>query len=394
MSNNADVVTEIAEQIREKKQEVRFSTREYVAEYLIDKFKEEDFFIPFEYQRNFVWTDKDCSYFIESVLIGLPIPYMFFADTDDGRTEIVDGAQRMNALVNFVNDDLKLADLKILTSVNGKTFSELPIEVQRRFSNASFRVVYLEEGTTVEVRQEIFRRINSSGKQLRSQEIRRGSMDGGFSDLVKSLSQNSLFGELAPLSETARKHYEDMELVTRFFAYYDGYPNFDGYRDRVANYLDSYTQSMNKRFDAQSDLSQQYADRFINMLTYVNESLGSLGFRKSPTGKSTPHARFEAIAVGVAVALSQNQNLPTQDMSWVNAEEFLGLVRSDSANVKAKLNYQCNQYRHRNATQDSQVRRRAARSRDSKWFQFSANPLGEELLFHVIALYKPAAIFF
>lgn len=337
MSNNADVVTEIAEQIREKKQEVRFSTREYVAEYLIDKFKEEDFFIPFEYQRNFVWTDKDCSYFIESVLIGLPIPYMFFADTDDGRTEIVDGAQRMNALVNFVNDDLKLADLKILTSVNGKTFSELPIEVQRRFSNASFRVVYLEEGTTVEVRQEIFRRINSSGKQLRSQEIRRGSMDGGFSDLVKSLSQNSLFGELAPLSETARKHYEDMELVTRFFAYYDGYPNFDGYRDRVANYLDSYTQSMNKRFDAQSDLSQQYADRFINMLTYVNESLGSLGFRKSPTGKSTPHVRFEAIAVGVAVALSQNQNLPTQDMSWVNAEEFLGLVRSDSANVKAKL---------------------------------------------------------
>ena len=57
MSNNADVVTEIAEQIREKKQEVRFSTREYVAEYLIDKFKEEDFFIPFEYQRNFVWTE-------------------------------------------------------------------------------------------------------------------------------------------------------------------------------------------------------------------------------------------------------------------------------------------------------------------------------------------------
>ena len=162
-------------------------------------------------------------------------------------------------------------------------------------------------------------------------------MDGRFSDLVKSLSQNPLFGELAPLSETARKHYEDMELVTRFFAYYDGYPNFDGYRDRVANYLDCYTQSMNEQFDVQSDLSQQYADRFINMLTYVKESLGSLGFRKSPTGKSTPHARFEAIAVGVAVALSQNQNLPTQDMPWVNGEEFLDLVRSDSANVKAKL---------------------------------------------------------
>ena len=337
MSDNVDVASDISEQIRVKKQEVRFSTREYVAEYLIDKFKEEEFFIPFEYQRNFVWTDKDCSYFIESVLIGLPIPYMFFADTDDGRTEIVDGAQRMNALAIFANDDLKLTDLNILTSVNGKTFSELPIEVQRRFSNSSFRVVYLEEGTTVEVRQEIFRRINSSGKQLRSQEIRRGSMDGGFSDLVKRLSQNSLFRELAPLSETARKHYEDMELVTRFFAYYDGYPDYDGYRDRVASYLDSYTQAMNERFDAPIDLSQQYTDRFIKMLTYVKESLGPLGFRKSPTGKSTPHARFEAIAVGAAVALSQNPGLPTQDMSWVNEDEFLNLVRSDSANVKAKL---------------------------------------------------------
>ncbi len=337
MDNDVVLARGISEQIRAKKQEVRFSTREYVAEFLIRKFEKGDYFIPLEYQRNFVWTDKDCSYFIESVLIGLPIPYMFFADTDDGRIEIVDGAQRMNALANFVDGELKLADLKILTSVNGKTFSELPIEVQRRFYNASFRVVYLEEGTTVGVRQEIFRRINSSGMKLRSQEIRRGSMDGGFSDLVKELSRHELFMELAPLSAAARKHYEDMELVTRFFAYYDGYPDFDNYRDRVANYLDSYTQTMNGEFDVQGDLSEQYKDRFEDMLYYVKESLGNLGFRKSSSGKSTPHARFEAISVGVAVALSRNHDLPHRDMSWVNEEEFLNLVRSDSANVKAKL---------------------------------------------------------
>ena len=131
----------IANQIREKKQEVRYGTREYVAEYLVGKFKTEDFYIPLEYQRNFVWSDEDCSYFIESVLIGLPIPYMFFADTEDGRTEIVDGAQRMNALVTFVNGDLTLRGLKILTAVNSKVYSELPIEVQRRFNNASFLTI-------------------------------------------------------------------------------------------------------------------------------------------------------------------------------------------------------------------------------------------------------------
>ena len=107
MEEQQNDATVIANQIREKKQEVRYGTREYVAEYLVGKFEADEFYIPLEYQRNFVWSDEDCSYFIESVLIGLPIPYMFFADTEDGRTEIVDGAQRMNALASFVNGDSK-----------------------------------------------------------------------------------------------------------------------------------------------------------------------------------------------------------------------------------------------------------------------------------------------
>lgn len=337
METQSDIATEIADQIREKKQEVRYSTREYVAEYLIDKFDQEDFYVPLEYQRNFVWTDKTCSYFIESMLMGLPIPYMFFADTDEGKIEIVDGAQRMNALVNFVKGDLVLKELEILTAVNGKTYRELPKEIRRRFDNFSFRVVFLEEGTTVEVRQEIFRRINSSGEKLRSQEIRRGSMAGGFSCLVTELSQHELFKELAPLSDTAHKHFDDLELITRFFAYFDGYPEFNGYQDRVAPYLDKYTERMNAKFEEQTDLKNVYSDRFGSMLEYVKNGLGGLGFRKTPTGRSTPHARFEAIAVGVAVALNCKPDLPIQDMSWIDDDEFQRLVRSDSANVKAKL---------------------------------------------------------
>ena len=73
------------------------------------------------------------------------------------------------------------------------------------------------------------------------------------------------------------------------------------------------------------------------MLQYVKEGLGSLGFRKTLTGKSTPHARFEAISVGTAIALRKTPDLPNRDMAWVNNDEFQMLVRSDSANVKAKL---------------------------------------------------------
>ncbi len=337
MANQQVEAVEISEQIRDKKKDVRFSTREYVVEYLISKFNEDDFYIPLDYQRNFVWTDVDCSYFIESVLIGLPIPYMFFADAEDGRTEIVDGAQRMNAIASFVRGDLVLRDLEILSTVNGKRYSDLPKDVQRRFNNANFRVVYLEEGTSTPVRQEIFRRINSSGKLLKSQEIRRGSMDGPFTQLVSELSKNDLFMKLAPLSETARKHYDDMELVTRFFAYANGYPEFEGYKDRVASYLDEYTNSMNSKLANSPDMREELATQFNTMLHYVENCLGDRGFRKIPTSNSTPHARFEAIAVGVAVALSEDKNLPVRDMSWIDEKDFQALVRSDSANVKAKL---------------------------------------------------------
>lgn len=128
-----------------------------------------------------------------------------------------------------------------------------------------------------------------------------------------------------------------MELVTRFFAYADGYPDFEGYKDRVASYLDEYTNCMNTELAKSPDKRNELVARFKEMLEYVEKCLGDRGFKKTPTGKTTPHARFEAIAVGVAVALSEDKDLSRKDMSWVDCEEFQTLVRSDSANVKAKL---------------------------------------------------------
>ena len=58
------------------------------------------------------------------------------------------------------------------------------------------------------------------------------------------------------------------------------------------------------------------------MLEYVEKCLGDRGFKKDTDRKTTPHARFEAIAVGVAVALSEDKDLSRKDMSWVDCEEF------------------------------------------------------------------------
>lgn len=329
---------EATKQISEKKQEIKYNTREYVVGYLVENFNKEEFYIPLEYQRNFVWKERHSCFFIESVLIGLPIPYMFFSDSDDGRVEIVDGAQRMSTLARFVNNELRLKGLEILTEANGMLFSDFQPEIQRRFLNSSFRVVFLEEGTTVQVRQEIFKRINSSGMKLKPQEVRRGSLEGAFKELVNELVLNQDFNMLVPRSIDSENRYEGAELITRFFAYSDAYPEFEKYNGYVAKFLDRYTEDMNKKLSVNAELVGEYKERFANMISYAKEALGEQGFRKDVGGKSTPHARFEALSVGIAVAQMKKNDLQISDMrEWINCEEFSQMVKSDAANVKTKL---------------------------------------------------------
>src|SRR3990172_11373487 len=80
-------------EIKAKQREVKYDLRDFTIDYIVKQFEDGLFFVP-EYQREFVWReDRQCR-FIESVILGLPIPMMFVADLDDGRLEIVDGAQR------------------------------------------------------------------------------------------------------------------------------------------------------------------------------------------------------------------------------------------------------------------------------------------------------------
>src|SRR6185312_17464886 len=78
------------EQIRQQQQEIKYDIRDFTVDYLVGEFRNGLFFIP-DYQREFIWHEKDRSLFIESVLLGLPIPMLFVADLEDGRLEVVDG---------------------------------------------------------------------------------------------------------------------------------------------------------------------------------------------------------------------------------------------------------------------------------------------------------------
>lgn len=326
-----------SQQITVKKQDIKYDTRDYVIGYLKQMFEIGNLYVPLDYQRNFIWNEKDKCFFIESVLMGLPIPFMFFSDTTDGRIEIVDGAQRTQTLIEFIQGDLILKDLEILTESNGFSFKELDPVIQRRFENTSIRVVYLEEGTTEKIRQEIFKRINTGGKKAVPTETRRGAIEGKFMDFLGKCTKNERFNKLAPRSELTEKRYEGIELVSRFFAYSDNFANdFPEYTGNVAQYIDKYIEKMNELWE-EEDLEGDYNERFNNMLDFAERYLGTRGFRKKEKSKSTPRARFEALSVGIALALRDNPNLEIIDNSWIDEEDFSIITRSDAANNKTKL---------------------------------------------------------
>lgn len=330
-------VIKSSKQISEKKQDIKYDTRDYVIRYLKQLFEENSLFVPLDYQRNFIWNEKDKCFFIESVLMGLPIPFMFFSDTEDGRIEIVDGAQRTHTLVEFLQGDLVLDNLEVLTETNGFTFNDLDPAVQRKFENTNIRVVFLEDGTTEKVRQEIFKRINTGGRKALPTETRRGSSEGPFMKFLGECTKNEKFNKLAPRSKETEKRYEGIELVSRFFVYFDNYENdFPNYTGNVATYIDKYIEKMNEEWLLDNQ-SEQYKVVFESMLDFVEKYIGNRGFRKSEKAKSTPRARFEAISIGIALALKREPQLSIGDSEWIDEEEFLSITRSDAANNKSKL---------------------------------------------------------
>lgn len=329
---------EAEEQLEERQKIADYDIREYPVEVLVDKFTdsagndEADFFIP-DYQRELVWDVKRQSRFIESVLMNLPIPYIFIAEVkggeNDGRAEIVDGAQRMRTLQRFMLDQLQLVELKQLTKMNGFRFSNLSQGRQRRVKRKTIRLIELTHNMDEEARREMFDRLNTGGMILKPMEQMMGTNDGEFVDLIKELAQTPLFIELCPISNAKKIRREREEFVLRFFAYFENYMAFD---HRVDEFLEEYLKGKNEiGFDA-----EQYENIFQEMLLFIKRTF-QYGFRKNASNKSVPRIRFECMAVGAALALKENPKLSPKNVDWLYSKEFGYLTRSDASNSRVKV---------------------------------------------------------
>jgi hypothetical protein len=282
-----------------------------------------------EFQRDFVWDIYRASLFIDSLLIGLPIPSIFLGKSkEDESYKVIDGQQRLKSayfyLLGKFNTKGKeqIFNLKKLEDRewNNKTYAELDEKYQRRIRNAVLNTTVIEDiDSNPRVVHDIFHRLNTGGMPLKDQEIRNCIYSGPYNKELYLLNENdnwrSLLGQ-----KYADRRLRDIELILRFYALKD---KLGSYNPSMREFLSNY----------QKDNSKLTPNKHIfnSLVEVILEQIGENAFKvKRTVNKSV----CDAIMVGIAQILEdgkQCKNLKENHKRLIADEEFVKYVSSGTS---------------------------------------------------------------
>ena len=278
---------------------------DYPVDMLIKRLKNNNIRIP-KFQRGFVWTDKQASRFIESLLLGLPVPGIFFSkDTESADLLVIDGQQRLKTLQFFYEGYFKekvfrLKDVQ--KRFEDKTYNELDSDDRLRLDDSIIHATIVKQEEPTEDNSSIFmifERLNTGGMLLQPQEIRSAIYQGEFVELLDSLNKHpnwrNIYGNIS-------KRMKDQEFILRFFAFY---LFREHYQKPLKGFLNTYM-SQNRHLKLHNE--RILSDLFVRTVNYISEVLGKKAFRPK---RAINASVFDSIIVGVADMLNKKEKLPT-----------------------------------------------------------------------------------
>jgi hypothetical protein len=265
------------------------------------------FFVP-PFQRSLVWSVRQASRFVESLLMGLPVPGIFvFREAQTNRHLIIDGQQRLRSLQSFYagvfrGKEFKLQDVQ--KPWLEKTYKELDNHDKLRLDDSIIHTTIFRQEQpedNIDSIYEVFERINSGGIKLSDQEIRVCVNFGSFTDLLKSLNENA---DWRNIYGTPSVRMKDQELILRFLALLFDFPN---YSRPMRVFLNRF---MEKNRNVGKEVADKYSKAFNDAIAFVNSALGRAAFRPERTLNT---AVFDAVMVGVAERLRNGKQFNEDD---------------------------------------------------------------------------------
>ena len=277
-----------------------------------------------DFQRNEVWTSEKKSQLIESLMLKIPLPMFYVSADEKNNYTVVDGLQRLSTIRSFILGDtylkakqdaekngakesfedkkgegFKLQNLEFWKVYNDKNFNGLPTNIRNRILESEFRFTVINPGTPEEVRRNIFKRLNTGGMALSSQEIRNALYLGSSTRLLKELSELKEFSVATAYSIKSLR-MEDKELILRFLSFlirdyktYKKSMSIDTYLSDTMIILNSFPSlnsrelikaQKNKNFEI-SDITilsfDEIKEKFKNAMNRTYSIFGQHSYRKS-----------------------------------------------------------------------------------------------------------------
>jgi len=246
---------------------------------LIQEIKDQELIVRPSFQRAFVWDAVRQSRFVESILLNIPIPNLFFAEDEDKTKVVVDGQQRLTALQHFQENRFRLKGLEALSALNGKLFEDLTDRQRRIFNNRTLRCLVISAKSDSEIRFQVFERLNQGGMPLNAQEVRhcvyRGELNDLLHQLVKDENWLSALGKSEP-----NPRMTDCELVLRYLSFRG---NGAAYTTPLKSFLNSYVRD-NRHLSAAE--KAELGAAFASTVRKVLGVFGANSFRRATVSDS------------------------------------------------------------------------------------------------------------
>ena len=269
------------------------------------------------YQRRARWDIGRKSRLIESFLVNIPVPPVFLYENNFARYEVMDGQQRVSAILEYFENRFALRGLEILSSLQGNRFHQLPREIRAGLERRSLpAIILLKESThsqesAVQLRRYVFERLNTGGVRLNAQEVRNSVCAGSFNNLLLELSRYPLFTSMwdipplepnestEPSGKLSRnilfRQMRDVELVLRVFGLLDPNSIGGGMRSTLDDAMERYSKS------SESEL-RNLRTRFLRSLELAHAIGGDDAFRL-PDSRSKRGRPSASLFDGIMVAL-------------------------------------------------------------------------------------------
>jgi hypothetical protein len=333
-------IAKLKEQIEEQRNLLSTDRLDLSFGEIMRMYEDGDIIIRPAFQRYFRWSIEQRSSFIESILLGIPIPPIFVAANDKGVWELVDGLQRVSTMLSFFgvlksedeglkgkNNWVLIAGDKV-EALEGFTYETMPELFRRSLKRAACRVEILNWNSNYDMRFELFKRLNTGGALLTEQEIRNciyRDISTEFNDFLKAISGNQNFLELISLEDEKIGQLYHEELALRFVSLFE---NKENVKTGLSQHMTTFMQTAlgNKNFDY-----KKQTIIFENLFTLLGP-LGKDIFRRRGRFITTI---YDIVTVGVAENYDFYKDQSPQiirDKIEQNKAEIDEIIKSSSGN--------------------------------------------------------------